>query len=249
MSRRHHFRDHLPLTPRQEDHFRWRGKEVSRIEGFSDAVFAFAVTLLVVALEVPNTFDGLMNVIRGFPAFIASFTLLMLFWNSHYKFFRRYGLDDTFVRWVNYGILMMVLCSVYPLKFVFSALFSSIFGGGELGAHIETVSQAGTIFRYYGLGFVCIWSLFVLLHWHALRQAGELRLTSAEIVMTRATLAEYLIFIAVCELSICLTFTPVSPAVCGFVYIILGPLLAWNGTWHGRQVAAITARHPEPRDA
>ena len=32
--------------------FRWRGGEVSRLEGLSDAVFAFAVTLLVVSLEV-----------------------------------------------------------------------------------------------------------------------------------------------------------------------------------------------------
>ena len=31
----------------RQDGFRWRGGEISRIEGFSDAVFAFAVTLLV----------------------------------------------------------------------------------------------------------------------------------------------------------------------------------------------------------
>ena len=41
------------------DHgFRWRGGETSRLEGLSDAVFAFGVTLLVVSLEVPKTFDG-----------------------------------------------------------------------------------------------------------------------------------------------------------------------------------------------
>ncbi len=37
--------------------FRWRGREISRIEGLSDAVFAFAITLLVVSLEVPETFQ------------------------------------------------------------------------------------------------------------------------------------------------------------------------------------------------
>ena len=34
--------------------FRWRSHDVSRIEGLSDAVFGFAVTLLVVSLEVPR---------------------------------------------------------------------------------------------------------------------------------------------------------------------------------------------------
>ena len=50
-----------------------------------------------------------MKVIRGFPAFVASFALLIVFWNVHYRFFRRYGLEDTFTRVVNYAILLLVL--------------------------------------------------------------------------------------------------------------------------------------------
>ncbi|HWB18979.1 MAG TPA: TMEM175 family protein, partial [Phycisphaerales bacterium] len=55
------------------DGFRHRGREVSRLEGFSDAAFAFAVTLLVISLEVPNSFDGLLDVLRGLPAFAVCF--------------------------------------------------------------------------------------------------------------------------------------------------------------------------------
>ncbi len=43
----------LPQSLRGERHFRWRGGEVSRIEGLSDPVFALSLTLLVVAADRP----------------------------------------------------------------------------------------------------------------------------------------------------------------------------------------------------
>ena len=113
-------RARLPLAPRREQYFRWRGNEVSRVEGFTDAVFAFAVTLLVVALEGPHTFEGLLDVLRGFPAFVLCFVLLMMFWNAHFRFHRRYGLEDTFSRIMTMAILVLVLFFVYPLKFLFT---------------------------------------------------------------------------------------------------------------------------------
>ena len=58
--------------------FRWRSHEISRIEGLSDGVFAFAVTLLVVSLEVPKTFGELMYAMRGLA--FAHFTLLFIVW-------------------------------------------------------------------------------------------------------------------------------------------------------------------------
>ena len=49
--------------------FRWRGEEITRIEGLSDAVFGFAVALLIVSTEVPKTFDALLPHHAGVPGF------------------------------------------------------------------------------------------------------------------------------------------------------------------------------------
>ncbi len=42
-----------------KDGFRLRGTAMSRVDGFSDVVFGFAITLLVVSLEVPKTYAEL----------------------------------------------------------------------------------------------------------------------------------------------------------------------------------------------
>jgi uncharacterized membrane protein len=57
-------------------------------------VLAFAVTLLVVSLDVPHTFDELLHTMRGFPAFAICFSILIWVWYWQYVFFRRYGLQD-----------------------------------------------------------------------------------------------------------------------------------------------------------
>src|ERR1044072_7801919 len=100
--------------------FRWRGHEVSRTEGLSDAVFGFAITLLVVSLEVPKTYGELMQTMRGFGAFAISFALLFIVWYNQYKFFRRYGLQDNITVVLNGVLLFVVLFYIYPLKLVFT---------------------------------------------------------------------------------------------------------------------------------
>src|SRR6476469_2940439 len=93
--------------------FRWRGHEIARIEGLSDAVFAFAVTLLVVSLEVPKTFNELSSLMRGFVPFAICVAMLMQVWHQQFVFFRRYNLQDTVSLVLNCVLLFFVLFYVY----------------------------------------------------------------------------------------------------------------------------------------
>jgi|SRR5215475_250765 len=63
-------------------------------------VFAFALILLVVSLQLPKSFADLIGTMRGFPAFALCFTVLATIWNTHYKFSLRYGLDDAIRRFL-----------------------------------------------------------------------------------------------------------------------------------------------------
>jgi uncharacterized membrane protein len=236
-------RDRLPFAPRDEEHFRWRGNEVSRVEGFTDAVFAFAVTLLVVALEVPRTFEGLMDVVRGFPAFVLSFTLLMMFWNAHYRFHRRYGIESLFTRLMTMAIIVLVLFFVYPLKFLFTLLTVQLFGIEMHDApHLDDYHQGQVIYLIYGLGFAGVWGLYAALYAYALSKKEELQLNELEVIRTRDSLGENLVYVVVCALSIGLSYVTSVSWLPGFVYVLIGPLQSLNGWWFGRQVRALTAK-------
>lgn len=234
-------RDRMPLAPGPEQHFRWRGAgHISRVEGLTDAVYAFAVTLLVVALEVPHTFEGLLDVVRGFPAFVVCFAILMTFWNAHFRYHRRYGFEDPFSRVMTMAILVLVLFFVYPLKFLFTMVTVNLF---QLALHdvptLDSAAQGDALYLIYGLGFGGIWGLYAILYWHALRKRQQLQLTPAELLMTRASFCEYLIHIGVCLLSIVLAQVSDDNSLPGFTYVLLGPLQALNGWLFGRKVRAV----------
>jgi uncharacterized membrane protein len=237
----HGLRERLPLAPNREEHFRWRGKEISRVEGFTDAVFAFAVTLLVVALEVPHTYNGLLDVLRGFPAFVICFALLMTFWNAHFRFHRRYGFENPFTRVMTMAILVLVLFFVYPLKFLFTMVTVNLFGLDLTNApHVESLQQGITLYVIYGLGFAGVWSLYAAMYVYALKKRKVLELTEPEIVMTKAALAENLIYVGVCALSILLAVTTRNGWLPGVIYFLLGPLQGLSGWMFGRKLSAVT---------
>src|ERR1700759_3908748 len=118
----------LKEADRPEQEFRRRSDEISRIEAFSDVVFGFSLTLLVVSLEVPRTYTELIADMRGFIPFAVCFALLAQVWWLHHNFFRRYGLEDATTAMLNFVLLFVVLFYTYPLKFVFTGIFNQVTG-------------------------------------------------------------------------------------------------------------------------
>lgn len=170
-------------------HFRWRGGEMTRIEAFSDAVFAFALTLLVVALEVPHTFEQLADTMKGFVAFAICFAMLAMVWHVHVKFFRRYGLQTLWVSTLNSILLFVLLFYVYPLKFLFTFLVG-IFSGGALSSQqsapvMGAAENVRTLMVIYGLGFAAVFFLLFLMYRHAWNLRRELELNAMEVHLTK----------------------------------------------------------------
>ncbi len=165
------------------DGFRLRGLGFSRLDGFSDVVFGFALTLLVVSLEVPRDYEELHRLLVGFLPFAVSFLLLMLVWFGHYSFFRRFGTHDAGTLWLNGVLLFVVLFYVYPLKFLFlSALGQSV-------AETSHEQMRELVLLYAG-GFAAIYFLYAALYANGYRQREALQLTPLERSLTRNYILE-----------------------------------------------------------
>ena len=105
--------------------FRQRGMEMTRLETFTDAAFAFAVTLLVISVDdVPRSYDEFITALKQIPAFIACFLQLMLFWWGHHTWSRRFGLEDGTSMLCSLALVAAVLIYIYPLRVIFGAFFT-----------------------------------------------------------------------------------------------------------------------------
>jgi uncharacterized membrane protein len=213
-----------------------RRHEITRVEAFSDAVFAFALTLLVVSLDVPRSYSELIKLMAGFVPFACSFALLTWIWYEHNVFFRRYGLQDPYTVTLNAVLLFVVLFYVYPLKFLFTAFFA--FFMPVLDLRLEILPrQLGTIFAIYGAGFVVIFLMFGLLYLQAYRKREQLGLTPLEVFDVRAAGGEHMVSAGVGTVAtlIALLAPPPYPVFSGFTYFLMGPAHWYYGTTAGKR--------------
>ena len=213
-----------------------RGREVSRIEGFSDAVFGFTLTLLVVSAAVPETYTDLRRTIEGFPAFAVTFAIICWIWYEHYLFFRRYPLEDGLTVFLNLLLLFVVVFYTYPMKFLFTRLIGSLLRIGP-GIGFGMKGNDGQLLMVvYSAGFVALFTVLSLLHRHALRKRDALGLDAMDIYDAHAHMTRHLINVGIGIASIAVAvFLPHLPAFAGLIYFLIGPLQGAYGYYNGRR--------------
>lgn len=205
--------------------FRMRGEDMTRVEVFSDAAFAFAVTMLVISLSsIPKNYGELIEALKGAPAFAASFAQIMVFWVGHRRWSRRYGLNDGVSMLITLGMIFVVLIYVYPLKLMMTSFLNFASGGWfPSNFHVSGPSEIAGLMVIYGIGCFAISGILMALYLLANAQALKLNLNAVERIMTHGDIAIWSIHAGVGLLSAFVSW--ILPEQYGpfggFVYFIL----------------------------
>ena len=235
--------DNLDLLPRLRG-FRLRGMEMTRLETFIDAAFAFAISMLVIAAQqIPDNIVALLAAFKNVPTFICSIAVLGIYWRGHWLWSRRYGLEDGISILISWALLVTILIFIYPLKAIFGAMWY-LLSNGRVGHQFSlhtTEAQARTIFAVYALGLIAISAEILLLYVRAWQLRKPLRLNAREQLMTRGELSGWSIPVSVGLVSLVFSFTlPIEKiAWCGWVYFLMAIALRVHGFWHRKKLRSM----------
>jgi uncharacterized membrane protein len=225
--------------------FRLRGMQMTRLETFIDAAFAFAITMLVIAAQqIPDDIETLLAAFKNVPAFIASVIVLGIFWRGHWLWSRRYGLEDGVSIFISWAMMVTILIYIYPLKAIFSSMWFLLSHGRvghALGLHSET--QARAIFAIFALGFTAIALEVVMLNLRAWQLREPLRLDARERLITRCEITGWGIPVGVgiISLVLALILPPTEIAWSGWVYFSMVILVPLHSAYKRRRLKRVSA--------
>jgi uncharacterized membrane protein len=196
------------LIPKHKKEF-----QLERIILFSDAVFAIAITLLIIEIKAPHAEDfldstllqALLNMIPKFIGFIISFLLIGQYWVTHHRLFGYIENYDHKLLWINIFFLLTIVTMPFS-----SALYS------------ENVTVNLAFFIY--CANVIASGVFNLYLW---RYAGNPKKNLSEVLKERRLLNyfSYRAIIVPVIFLLAIPFTFLSPFIAKFTPIFIYPFL------------------------
>ncbi len=216
--------------------FRFRGEEPGRLENFSDAVFALAITLLLISTSAPSNFDQIKKFVWELIPFCACMVLIVLIWHEHFVFYYRYGFRNTKVVVLNTLFLIIVMFYVYPLKFLFKFLLlyplALAFNQENILLELSQMAKpadTAQLMIIYGIGAASIFLVLTLMYRYALKNSHLLLLNKIEEFDTRASMSSNFLMATVPLLSVILAFlfrnSPWGGLISGFTYFLYMPIM------------------------
>lgn len=210
-----------------ENNFRMRGVEMTRIEVFVDAAFAFAVTMLVISIDqIPTSVPELLEISKLIPGFILSVMQIIFIWHAHNLWSRKYGMDDGMTVVLSATLVVVVLVFIYPLKMMFQGLFAWLTDGYLPSEFtLDNFDELRLLFQYFAAGFFMIGLIFLCLYAHAIKSHEKLKLSFHELFDTKTELLLRVDIMVVCIIAFILPQLVPDQMVpfTGFTYALLGP--------------------------
>ena len=210
-----------------------RGENMTRIETFVDAAFAFVFTMLVISIdEIPKTTQELLLLSRDIPAFLLSAATIGSIWVAHTTWSRTFGLQDGITLFLSLGLVMLVLIFVYPIKLMIQLTvnyLSGVYLGAPLGVGLGEMGlgDVADLFVYFALGLMALSGIIISLYQNSLRHRDELVLSEYEIFFCKRATGMWLVVAATALLSCLgtLIFKDAAVPGAGLMYFALWILI------------------------
>ena len=183
----------------------------NRIEALTDGIFAIAMTLLVLALAVPDISgplsnmvvqNSLYNIIPSFYTLVLSFILLALFWSVHHRVFQRTKRVDDILLWINMIWLLFIV--MVP----FSASLTGKYGEFSISHIIFNINMLGI-------------SIFLALNTFYVHRSEYIH-EKVDITEINMIKRDNVLFIVIALLALLLAF--IIPKWSSVVYLLIFPL-------------------------
>lgn len=104
--------------------------DTDRVEAFSDGVFAFAITVLVLAIAVPEAgarlSPALLHLWPSYLAYLMSFVVIGAIWINHDAMFRHIARVDSWVLILNLGQLLFIAFPPFPTAVLAQAFLTNV---------------------------------------------------------------------------------------------------------------------------